>query len=249
MKSFRNKLWVLATPLVFSPLLATGSAESQDCYSTPCLPAPCTADGICHPKRATWGYYQPRWSRWPGEQDDTFPTPAGDRSVVSPLPPVQEIAPELEDQQAPPPSDAELNEEEPAAGEEEGSGTSEIDFPPLPPLRPLGPAPGASPDPPPALPQFSPPTGGEAPGLDAGFSYHTPPMPQQPVSVLQLNAPQPGSVRPAAKSNSGSDAPPALPASFTKLLNRGNIAQAAYVPPQGSRQVAPALHRLPVTER
>lgn len=259
--AFRNKLWVLAAPLVCSPLVATGSAEGQACYSTPCLPPPCAADGICHPKRETWGYYAPRWNRWPGDYDDAFPSPADQPTGASPLPAVQEIPPELEDQQAPPPSDAELEEEGGDSIEEEGEGAADIDLPPLPPLRPLGTPPGAGADPPPALPrfnppgqgldgprpQFTPPRGGQGPGLDSGFSYHpVEPSLAEPAG-LQLNAPRARGAKPKRTSVSG-DAPPALPASFTKLLNRSNIAQAAYQEASVPRRVAPAVHRLPVTE-
>ena len=67
---------------VLALLLAT-SAESQS-YGNSCqppTPSPCAADGVCRPKRATWGYSQTRWRSWPGDPADPQPTPAGDAAT------------------------------------------------------------------------------------------------------------------------------------------------------------------------
>lgn len=47
-----------------------------DCLGgcAPQVPCPCAADGVCRPKRATWGYSQTRWRTWPGEQLGQQPT-------------------------------------------------------------------------------------------------------------------------------------------------------------------------------
>jgi len=43
---------------------------------SPDAPCPCAADGVCRPKRATWGYSRTRWRTWPGEEAAQQPTRA-----------------------------------------------------------------------------------------------------------------------------------------------------------------------------
>ena len=38
-------------------------------------PPPCAADGTCYPNKGSFGWYQCRWRKWPGEE--LQPTPAG----------------------------------------------------------------------------------------------------------------------------------------------------------------------------
>lgn len=194
-------------------------------------------DGMCYPKRSTWGFYQQRWKRWPGEYDDAAPTTRAEQGEGE-LPGVNiEIPPAEEDLQAPPPTEQERPEgpaEDEETSEEEG-GAAEIRLPPLP---PLGTPPGSTlGNPPPAFPGFPtqppadmrPPTE-TGPDPEGEFSQHRP--------VLRRLAPV------------VEDAPPALPRGFMKLLSRGTAEPASYTPAQPGQgrpyQVQPATaHRLP----
>lgn len=40
----------------------------------PDSPCPCAADGMCYPKRDTWGNYKTQWHAWPGESTGLTPT-------------------------------------------------------------------------------------------------------------------------------------------------------------------------------
>ncbi len=42
----------------------------------PDSPCPCAADGMCYPKRDTWGNYKTQWHAWPGESMGLTPTRA-----------------------------------------------------------------------------------------------------------------------------------------------------------------------------
>jgi hypothetical protein len=75
-------------------------------HASTCTPAPCAADGICLPKRATWGWYQTHWRPWPGEQVRPTPTPAeqtptGQQGEQENLGQVQLPDPNKEDQTGP----------------------------------------------------------------------------------------------------------------------------------------------------
>ena len=223
-------------------LLATGNAMAQYCQNCPqpgcndCREGTCTADGVCYPKRSTWGYYTQRWTRWPGDKDDALPEGSA-AAVEQDLPPINvEIPPEIEDLQAPPPSDAEATDEagEAPAGEE-GSGAADINLPPLPPIQPLSPPrPGG--DTPPPLPGFPtpPPTPGAA-GPVGGFSQQRPALPSE--------SRQPTPVRPRRWAPLAQDAPPALPPA---LRAPRAATQRAIYSPMGPAVVQPAAaHRLP----
>lgn len=204
-----------------------GGAGCIDCPT----PGACTADGICYPKRNTWGHYQGGWSRWPGDYDD--PLPAGVRARGDgDLPGVLiEIPKTEEDLQAPPSSDAEEEGENGESTEDEGPGVG-ASLPPLLPTSPLttppgglsnpprgpapgGPAPGGN-DPPPSLPPLpgfnrplsTPPGGGI--GSGDGFSRVRPLPPTR---------------RTAAASDR--DLPPTLPAGFGVVLPASATGQGA----------------------
>ncbi len=48
------------------------------CGCGPTTPCSCAADGICRPKRDTWGHYHTRWRTWPGEKIERSPVEAGE---------------------------------------------------------------------------------------------------------------------------------------------------------------------------
>lgn len=170
-------------------------------------PAPCSAEGGCRPKRSTFGHYQVRWRRWPGDVDETGPAVGDDSeqedTLMGPIdpPPATE-----EDQQAPPPIEDEVVSEQSSDGESQ----LEISLPPLPEVRPepaLPPrqAEPADPDGPPALP-FGEPFGEKAPAL---------PEFVPPQSAWNESAPE--QVMPAARHEPprmGDDMPPPLPSCF-----------------------------------
>lgn len=79
-------------------------------------PPACCADGICYPKPATWGTYQTRWRRWPGEVLAPTPADAAARPNGE-LPALEPPGPEDEDRRAPPPTLAPEAEEQEANGE------------------------------------------------------------------------------------------------------------------------------------
>jgi len=86
-------------------LMLTGS-ESL-CYGVtgcqPQTPCPCAADGVCRPKRESWGHYKTRWRSWPGELRDQQPT-LTDSTTDGPeqaLPPFEAPIPEQEDLRGP----------------------------------------------------------------------------------------------------------------------------------------------------
>ena len=215
-----------------------GSCGGQGCVGS-ATPCPCSADGICYPKRATWGYYQTRWGAWPGDYEDPLPTPrdqptgAQDDGVKLD----QDIPKEEEDLNAPPPSDADEEEEEGDGGAGEGEGAEGISLPPLPPLQPLTPpagpdAPGI--DPPPELPNFAPPTGAmRAPtrGLTA-----RPPMtrPMATTSNTQRPRMKPLAVARRQAMASGPAASRAVQPAGVKSWPTG---------PQPPKTVRPALHQ------
>ena len=66
--------------VVFGGLVSLGCslAISELCGQGPLhdrAPPPCVLDGPCLPNRATWGYYGPKWRRWPGTVTEPGLTP------------------------------------------------------------------------------------------------------------------------------------------------------------------------------
>src|SRR5690606_20635933 len=67
--------------------------------ATPPTPSPCSPDGHCAPKAASWGYHKVKWRRWPGTEHLDAPTgPAAGPNLSNVDPP----RPEVEDKTAPP---------------------------------------------------------------------------------------------------------------------------------------------------
>lgn len=94
---------------------------------SPTTPCPCAADGVCRPKRDSWGHYKTRWRAWPGEtsgQEPTLATPdETEESTLDELPPYQTPPPEQEDLRVP-------AKDKKKAGDEEGEATEmQIELP------------------------------------------------------------------------------------------------------------------------
>jgi hypothetical protein len=189
-------------------------------------PPPCAADGTCYPNEGTWGWYQCRWRKWPGEE--LVPTPEGVQRTPAELQkgtdltPYETPTPEHEDTQAPP-STTKKNETSSAATPEgepgapsEGAATSH-------------PVPSAETPTPPRPPQATP-----APSR--GYSTPSYPTPNYPAPYK----PSPTSPSGARQPTGDADPPPALPWPKSSLSRRPAVADA--LPnsgPRASRSVAP----------
>lgn len=185
-------VWLTTTGCLLA--LATEASAGHHFGPDRPTPPPCSAEGGCYPKRSEWGYYEGRWRRWPGDYDEAFPTPAdGGKSVLDPVEP---IAPELEDQQAPPPSKTEESENAKAAD------AVQVELPPIP-------QPGAprQQDSEPSLPE-APETDDAPPGLP--FGPPAPPGFGPPPSSFAPPAGRSSDLR-----NLDNDAPPVPPMGFT----------------------------------
>lgn len=233
MATLRITLAALILPALLP--VAAGANPHTACTDCP-TPPPCAADGACRPKRATWGYYQGAWSRWPSDYDQAEADERAIESVPGILVPEKEV--EAEAAPAPPQSEPEPPRPPQDAPPEDNGGP--LDLPSLPPLPgldgvpeprdPGAPAPGDD-DPPPGLPPLPgfegppgigpPPTGGRAPGQTRrrGAPLH--------------------------------DAPPALPASFARRLPpSAGPTRADYTGDAGGRRepVSPAYYWSPAVE-
>jgi hypothetical protein len=188
-------------------------------------PPPCAADGTCYPNEGTWGWYQCRWRKWPGEE--LVPTPAG----VQPTPaevqkgtdltPFETPSPEHEDIQAPP-STKKTESSSAATPEGESATPSEG-------ATPSRTAPSSETPMPPRPPQGTPaPSRG-----NSTPSYPTPnyPTPYKPTPTTPGGAHQP---------TSDADPPPALPWPKSSASRRPAVAEALpSTGPHASRSVAP----------
>ena len=99
----------------------------------PPLPDPCAVEGVCRPRRETFGFYSTRWREWPGAAGDVDSATAEEQQRLNAVPdiPVKE-----EDREAPPPSE----DRAPRPAEQS---FPQPDLPPLPPAlqrRPPTPA-------------------------------------------------------------------------------------------------------------
>lgn len=80
---------------------------------TPCR---CAADGICRPKRTTWGHYDTRWRSWPGEPPRRTTSGASQTPEEADdpqnLPEYELPTPEQEDLRVPPKSKKKKDDDE-----------------------------------------------------------------------------------------------------------------------------------------
>jgi hypothetical protein len=184
-------------------------------------PPPCAADGTCYPNEGTWGWYQCRWRKWPGEE--LVPTPAG----VQPTPaqvqkgtdltPFETPTPEHEDMQAPP--STKKTESTSAATPEGESGV---------------PSEGAAASRPSSGTEMPRPPQ-TTPAPSRGYSTPSYPTPNYPAPYK----PGPSAPAGASQPTSEADPPPALP--WMKSASR-RPAVAEAMPnagPRASRSVAP----------
>ncbi len=79
--NWNRTLWsvglALACGVGLSLGIASGPAWGQ-AACRPTTPCPCSADGVCRPKRDSWGHYETKWRPWPGDKVSGGPTPADD---------------------------------------------------------------------------------------------------------------------------------------------------------------------------
>jgi len=74
---WNNALWLAGFAIVCGLGMPLGIADGQargQAACRPATPSPCAADGVCRPKRDTWGWYQTKWRSWPGEKVGMTPT-------------------------------------------------------------------------------------------------------------------------------------------------------------------------------
>lgn len=92
----------LAIAVLAATLAGSGSLSYGVTGCRPQTPCPCAADGVCRPKRETWGHYKTRWRTWPGEIRGEQPTEADAPTAgKESLPPFETPLPELEDLRGP----------------------------------------------------------------------------------------------------------------------------------------------------
>jgi hypothetical protein len=187
-------------------------------------PGPCCIDGVCYPKRETWGFYGTRWRQWPNDLRPEIPG-------RSDLPPKPELPDELPSVILPEPKDEDLHAPPPtkqAEADAEGMAPAKEDAGPSLPLVPAMPVlPGTSPKPlVPTLPgDVGVPDagGGLVPGKVAPGDADSDPPP-----ALPFNAPtdKPGDkpkldfklqqIQPMRRPESELDLPPPLPKGISR---------------------------------
>jgi hypothetical protein len=74
LKNRRDWLDVSIAGLVLGLSVVTAPEVSGQCH--PPTPCACAADGMCYPKRETWGSYTTHWRPFPGDTVGLTPTPA-----------------------------------------------------------------------------------------------------------------------------------------------------------------------------
>jgi|GEM_PF-2467721 len=164
----------------------------------PATPCPCAADGMCYPRRETWGNYKTHWRAWPGETVGLSPTPAdgGTPGMKEQLPPYMRPSVDQEDLRGP------VKPIRPAAPAADGAAAAvEAGLPPLnggaQPAQPGGAAPGGA-------PAAAPAEEGEEAAPPANDALELPGFGPQ------------GSLQPLPQLEEG---PPALPAGLSQALS------------------------------
>lgn len=247
LRKLRPQYFVLGGLVV----VGCGLAVSDICGQGPLhdrAPPPCVLNGPCLPNRGTWGYYAPKWRRWPGTVAEAEVTPSEATGLEGTQPP----PPESEDVRVPLPSSTSTG-----AGTGAGPATEPGIAPPTIEPNPVAPVPSPA----------GPPGGGAVPGGGvAPGGFPAAPIPNVPIPGGQLpeiappleNGPvtPPGGLQPSAPNpfngsrNSGGgglrideDPPPALPASLRSSQRMRDARRAAEAgsPPSLAR----GLTRLP----
>jgi hypothetical protein len=246
-------------------LFATvAAAEATTPVATP-TPGPCCVDGVCRPKRETWGWYSTRWRRWPGDDRPPIPgldEPEADGALPPDIPRFDRPEPEEEERRAPPPVEPQADAGDgllpplPTEGQQPGQ--------PVPPLEGgQPPAPQLPVVPQPGLPDLRPQTPlepGGAPGTDLdappALPFGQPPGPVDnliPPGDLPIDPRQPLLPQKGLQPPPGGDAPPVLPAGIARLVNqprsrldlRVSPASARVRTDQDARAVGAALFTTP----
>lgn len=191
------------------PWLAAGSLLAAPIGKP--TPPPCSAEGACVPRRATWGYSQTQWRLWPGTTIESegsakgpaiggtdipgtdFPLPANEDLLAPPMVDALEPAPPVE------PNTDDEGRELPSREELENGERPVRPTTPTPP-RPgfMNPAPNELPEGQPVLPFGQPPAGG---GAEPALPFGQPPTALPPSSSRE----------PIQGPAFGGDAPPPLP--------------------------------------
>lgn len=204
-------------------------------------PAPCILNYPCLPRRDTWGYYPPKWRRWPEMPVGAVPTPEGPQID---LPEVDFPDPEVEEQRAPAPAVRSV----PLQAEPTPEAESPAPVAPVVPggegVRPFQPTPAAE------------PPGGEA---DFPGPLRSAPVPSTPFPGAEVPngaaTPQPAPVPMPLNPFDGAEAdamrfqddpPPTLPPSLRSTL-RARDAHRAAQRERGGDALATLLTRLPQT--
>ena len=90
---------LLRTGLAIGALLLAAIGSARLCYAVgerlcgcaPSTPCACAADGICRPKRDSWGHYKTKWRPWPGDPTDRTPEAADQTAQDSDVPPLDDF--------------------------------------------------------------------------------------------------------------------------------------------------------------
>lgn len=204
---FFNRRPILASSLLLA--LAAASTSFAVVREAP-TPEPCAADGICRPKRPTWGHYRTQWRTWPGEVVEAEPTPAEEaEEQLEPIPEVELPPPREEDLRGPERSRTAAG----AAGAPEGG----VQEPPIEreqeipqPMQDFDPTPDAEFQGAPPRPLPEEPADEEEPESDEPFQN----IPDLDTDFPNLS-PQ-GSTTPRPRAE---DAPPELPPSLRQALH------------------------------
>ena len=103
---FRTGFAIATVVLVVAGSASLGHALGDcACGCGPTTPCPCAADGVCRPKRDSWGHYKTKWRAWPGEPSGKAPTLAEQEGAgepeVTPLPEYETPPAEQEDLRMP----------------------------------------------------------------------------------------------------------------------------------------------------
>jgi hypothetical protein len=101
LRNRRDWLDMSIASLVLGLSVVIAPEASGQCRPT--TPAPCAADGMCYPKRETWGNYTTHWRPYPGDALGPAPTRAEENAseLQKELPTFIVPTPDKEDQRGP----------------------------------------------------------------------------------------------------------------------------------------------------